>query len=110
MAWKLYRELAERAWRNARTYEWNPVENVLNSLGAVKDKRKHQEAFSKVEEMRTKARYRNRWYASHTFIRDPSEANAFSKVHTFLPTESAGPNSREERDTSAVAVPPSLGW
>ena len=77
---ELYRELAERARQEARSYEWS----ILDEMGAaeITDKRKHKEAISKAEEMEAKQDTETA-KLGRTFIRDASEANAFSKLSRY---------------------------
>ena len=93
-AWELYEELAERAEREARGYE-SYLTDVLDTLGpnleapTITDKRKHQEALERAEEMRVK---RNAEAATlgRTFARDAENANAFSKLSRYETTIERG--------------------
>jgi hypothetical protein len=83
-AWQLYGELAERAKREARTYEWS----MLDTLGSTKDitdEHKHQEALSKAQEMKAEQDAETATLG-RTFIRDADQANAFSKLSRYETT------------------------
>jgi hypothetical protein len=82
-AWELYQELAERAQREARTYESNILSDVDNPLRPrITDERKHQEARSRAREMKAKQDAETT-ALGRTFIRDANEANAFSKLSRY---------------------------
>ena len=77
---ELYRELAERARQEARSYEWSVLDEM--GSGEIIDNQKHQEAISKAEEMEAKQDTETATLGQ-TFIRDASEANAFSKLSRY---------------------------
>jgi hypothetical protein len=80
---ELYRELAERARQEAHSYK----RSILDEIGAgeITDKQKHKEAISKAEEMEAKQDTETATLG-RTFIRDASEANAFSKLSRYETT------------------------
>src|SRR5215213_3887361 len=80
-AWELYGELAERAQREVKTYEWS----VLDALGSpeqITDEQKHQKALSRAQEMKAKQDAETATLG-RTFIRDADKANAFSKLSRY---------------------------
>ncbi len=83
-AWEFYGELAERAQREAYTYESRLVD-VLNAPEAITDEQKHKEALSKAQEMEAR-RGAETATLGQTFIRDANEANAFSKLSRYEST------------------------
>jgi hypothetical protein len=80
-AWELYRELAERAQQEARNYERSLLDD-LKTPPKITDKRKHQEALSKVQEIKIKQDAETATLGQ-TFIHDANEANAFSKLSRY---------------------------
>jgi hypothetical protein len=84
-AWELYEELAERAKREARTYESNLLLDAPSPYETITDEHKHQEALSKAQEMRTNQDAETATLG-RTFIRDANEANAFSKLSRYETT------------------------
>ncbi len=83
-AFELYGELTERAQQEAHTYERSQLDDLLERTDGttITDEQKHQQALSKVKEMET---LQNAETATlgRTFIRDASEANAFSKLSRY---------------------------
>jgi hypothetical protein len=77
---ELYRELAKRARQEVRSYEWSVLDEI--GSGEITDKQKHKEAISKAEEMEAKQDTETA-KLGRTFIRDASEANAFSKLSRY---------------------------
>jgi hypothetical protein len=85
-AWQLYEELAERAKEEAQTYERSSLEDFIeNRYGPstrITDEQKHQEALSKVQEMKAK-QDADTTMLGRTFIRDAEGVNAFSKLSRY---------------------------
>ena len=81
-AWELYRELAERAQQEVRTYESNILIDMGDPLDTITDRQKHQEALSKAQEMKIKQDTEIATLG-RTFIRDAGKANAFSKLSRY---------------------------
>ena len=83
-AFELYGELANRAQQEANTYKRSQLDDLLERTDGttITDEQKHQQALSKVQEMET---LQNAETATlgRTFIRDASEANAFSKLSRY---------------------------
>jgi hypothetical protein len=82
-AWELYGELAERAQQEARTYESNLLIEMGDPMHTITDEQKHQEALSKVQEMKQAQQDAETATLGRTFIRDADEANAFSKLSRY---------------------------
>ena len=84
--YELYEELAERAQKEAQTYERSTLEDSIEELYGpstrITDQQKHQEALSKAEEMKRKHRTETATLG-RTFIRDADTANAFSKLSRY---------------------------
>jgi hypothetical protein len=85
-AWELYGELAERAQQEARTYESNLLIEMGDPMHTITDEQKHQEALSKVQEMKQAQQDAETATLGRTFIRDADEANAFSKLSRYETT------------------------
>ena len=84
-AWELYEELAERARKEARTYEKTGLDQLrekTNLPSVILDERKHQEALSGAKEMEAR-RDAETTTLGRTFIRDANKANAFSKLSRY---------------------------
>ncbi len=85
-AWQLYEELAERAKEEAQTYERSSLEDFIEDQYGpstrITDKQKHQEALSKVQEMKAK-QDADTTMLGRTFIRDAEGVNAFSKLSRY---------------------------
>jgi hypothetical protein len=85
-AWELYGELARRAHEEANSY--TKQERILDAaidlrpVTIITDEEKHREARSKAQEMETKQDAETATLG-RTFIRDASEANAFSKLSRY---------------------------
>jgi hypothetical protein len=82
--WQHYEELAERAQEEARSYERDrQLEDLMKSVGImVTDEQKHKDALSKAEEIRAKQDAETAMLG-RTFMRDASDANAFSKLSRY---------------------------
>ena len=84
--WELYEELAERAQQEAQTYERSTyadfIEKDVGPPTRITDDQKHQEAFSRAEEMKSK-QHAGTATLGCTFIRDADTANAFSKLSRY---------------------------
>jgi hypothetical protein len=79
--WELYRELAEQARQEARSYE----RSILDAIGGpeeITDKRKHQEALATAKEMQAEQNTETATLG-RTFIQDANKANAFSKLSRY---------------------------
>jgi hypothetical protein len=85
-AWERYEELAERAEREAREYESEP-DDFLMELMTIKivDEQKHEEALSKARQMRSEQEDET-ITLGRTFPRDAERANAFSKLSRYETT------------------------
>ena len=84
-AWEHYGELAERAQQEARSYERNDAEEVLEDIRkptTETGKQRRQEALSKAQDMKAKLDTEIA-VLGRTFIRDANEANAFSKLSRY---------------------------
>jgi hypothetical protein len=85
-AWQFYEELAERAKEEAQTYERSSlkdfIENQYGPSTRITDEQKHQEARSKVQEMKAK-QDADTTMLGRTFIRDAEGVNAFSKLSRY---------------------------
>ena len=82
---ELYQEQAERAQQEVSAYEKSHLKKMLEDTSGpttITDERKHQEALSKVQEMKTKLDTETATLGQ-TFIRDANEANAFSKLSRY---------------------------
>jgi hypothetical protein len=85
-AWELYGELARRAHEEANSY--TKEESILDAaidlrpITRITDQEKHREARSKAQEMEAKQDAETATLG-RTFIRDASEANAFSKLSRY---------------------------
>jgi hypothetical protein len=85
-AWELYGKLARRAHEEADSY--TKQERILDAaidlrpVTIITDEEKHREARSKAQEMETKQDAETATLG-RTFIRDASEANAFSKLSRY---------------------------
>ena len=82
-AWELYAELAERAEREAHSYESNLHADMPDTLDTITDEQKHQEALSRAQEMKAKQEDAETATLGRTFMRDANEANAFSKLSRY---------------------------
>ena len=82
--WQHYEELAERAQEEARSYEQDrQLEDLMNSIGTtITDEQKHKAALSKAEEIKAKQDAQTAMLG-RTFMRDASDANAFSKLSRY---------------------------
>jgi len=80
-AWELYEELAERAQQQARSYVSTIADMYDDDI--IKDEQKHQEALSKAQEMKSKQEDAETATLGRTFMRDASQANAFSKLSRY---------------------------
>ena len=76
-AWELYGELAERAQKEAQTYERSLLDDMMQP-DRITDEQKYQEALSKAQEMKSK-QDADTATLGRTFMRDADQANAFSK-------------------------------
>ena len=84
--WQHYEELAERAQEEARSYENDrQLEELLASSGSIEDEQKRKDALSRAEEIKVKQDAETAMLG-RTFIRDASEANAFSKLSRYETT------------------------
>ena len=82
-AWDLYEELAERAEREADSYESFSPDDIGDTLGTtITDKKKHEEAVSRARQMRS-AQEAETVALGRTFLRDADKANAFSKLSRY---------------------------
>src|SRR5215212_11796431 len=76
--WELYEELAERAQEEAYTYQRSTfdesIENLYRPSTRITDQQKHQEALSRVEEMKSKLHRAQTATLGRTFIRDADTA------------------------------------
>ena len=79
-AWELYGELAERAQREVKTYEWS-VDTLIPPKQITNDQ-KHHEALSKAQEIKAKQDAETATLG-RTFIRDANTTNAFSKLSRY---------------------------
>jgi len=82
--WQHYEELAERAQNEARSYERDrQLEDLMKAYGTnITDEQKHKDALSKVEENKVK-QDADTAMLGRTFMRDASDANAFSKLSRY---------------------------
>ncbi len=82
--WQHYEELAERAQEEARSYEKDRLlEDLMKDYGTnITDEQKHKDALSKAEELKAKQDTETA-QLGRTFIRDASDANAFSKLSRY---------------------------
>jgi hypothetical protein len=82
--WQHYEELAERAQEEARSYERDRLlEHLMKDYGTnITDEQKHKDALSKAEANKAKQDTETA-KLGRTFIRDASEANAFSKLSRY---------------------------
>ncbi len=82
--WQHYEELAEQAQEEARSYERDrQLEDLMKAYGTnITDEQKHKDALSKAEENKAKQDTETA-KLGRTFIRDASEANAFSKLSRY---------------------------
>jgi hypothetical protein len=78
--WELYEELAERAQEEAETYEFSVLDGLR--YADITDEQKHQEALSRVEEMKRK-QHADSATLGRTFSRDAQTVNAFSKLSRY---------------------------
>ncbi len=84
--WQHYEELAERAQEEARRYENDrQLEELLASSGSIEDEQKRKDALFRAEEIKVKQDAETAMLG-RTFIRDASEANAFSKLSRYETT------------------------
>ena len=84
--WQLYEELAERAQGEAETYARSSIRDfVENNYGPstrITNKKKHQEALTKAQELKAKQDAETATLG-RTFMRDADQANAFSKLSRY---------------------------
>jgi hypothetical protein len=82
--WQHYEELAERAQEEARSYERDrQLEDLMKAYGTnITDEQKHKDALSKAEEIKAKQDAETAMLG-RTFMRDTSDANAFSKLSRY---------------------------
>jgi hypothetical protein len=81
--WEHYGELLERAQSEAKSYERNILQDIIEKEDTtITDEQKHQEAHSKVQELRAE-QYEETATLGRTFIRDANGANAFSKLSRY---------------------------
>ena len=85
-AWEFYEELVERAQKDASTHEKSSLDVFLEKTYGpstiITDNQKHQEAVSKVQEIKTKQEAETATLG-RTFMRDANGANAFSKLSRY---------------------------
>ena len=85
-AWELYGELAERAQREARSYELPSMGEFLAQAGTeIADEEKHKESLSKAQQTRA-GQEAETATLGRTFVRDANGANAFSKLSRYETT------------------------
>jgi hypothetical protein len=90
-AWERLEELAERAEREASEYERSTDigENLSGPLITITDESKHEEALSRVQQMRS-GQEAEAATLGRTFARDANGANAFSKLSRYETTIERG--------------------
>jgi hypothetical protein len=82
-AWERFEELAERAEREAKRYEEDDTELLIEALNiTITDEKKHEEALSRARQMR-KGQEDVNATLGRTFARDADGANAFSKLSRY---------------------------
>jgi hypothetical protein len=82
-AWERFEELAERAEREAKRYEEDDTELLIEALNiTITDEKKHEEALSRARQMR-KGQEDENATLGRTFARDADGANAFSKLSRY---------------------------
>jgi hypothetical protein len=82
--WQLYGELRERAQGEGQSYERNSLDDLIEGqYTTVTNEQQHKEALSKVEELKKVQQEAETATLGWTFMRDASEANAFSKLSRY---------------------------
>ncbi len=82
-AWERFEELAERAEREAKEYEEDGIEWLIEALNTpITDEEKHEEALSRARRMRDEQEAETATLG-RTFARDADRANAFSKLSRY---------------------------
>jgi hypothetical protein len=85
-AWELYGELAERAQREASSYEVRESEEITTIMDlTITDREKHREALGKARNLRAEQEAETATLG-RTFVRDANSANAFSKLSRYETT------------------------